>query len=325
MDHWRKYYLLLWLIGTFGKSESTGGCRDSGDVLFCSDIHTAIAAQESVKNRENELINPVRSLHISESSPDALKIILTRNLWADQLVFSELNEIRITKCHMRQIPFELLKDWSNFKILNMSDNLLEELDHMELHTRLPSVKILDLSMNNLKKINLKHEINMRIRLDCKYVIHACDSGILDMSYHDLTCGASDISISNNTCDQIRICDSCECNKFNNATRVDCNRRNLKDFPQRLPRDTKIVDLEGNQISDLSFASDDWKTVIFLNLSNNALESLDPLRTHLIILQNLRLLYLSKNRLTDIPSEVRRGLQDMDILRLGDNPCESMLK
>jgi len=114
-----------------------------------------------------------------------------------------------------------------------------------------------------------------------------------------------------------ICSLCDClTKESQSISVNCSNAGLSSVPQELPPQTKVVYLNGNDITDLAF-SPSWSSVIYLHLENNRIESLAGLEGNLYV-SNIRYLNLEGNRLPEIQAHVLRQL-NVDRIFLKDNP------
>ncbi|KAM9325633.1 asporin [Gastrophryne carolinensis] len=103
--------------------------------------------------------------------------------------------------------------------------------------------------------------------------------------------------------------------------VQCSDLGLSSVPNRIPRDTKLLDLQNNKIKeikekDLQGLSD--LSALFLN--NNKLYKVDPKAFQST--KKLRRLYLSHNQLTDIPSNLPKSLAE---IRIHDNKVKKVQK
>lgn len=115
-----------------------------------------------------------------------------------------------------------------------------------------------------------------------------------------------------------ICRTCRCFAVKEAIAVNCSGRGLTTIPEMLPLDTKIVHLDGNEITNITLPPppSNWASVLKLYLNNNSIGSFElKVKSY----SNLRTLHLQQNRLEEIPVHILEQLKHMDVLRLGDNP------
>ncbi|XP_027198476.2 protein singed wings 2-like [Dermatophagoides pteronyssinus] len=129
-----------------------------------------------------------------------------------------------------------------------------------------------------------------------------------------------------------ICQTCSCCLTNKHAKagyrylsVNCSGRNLESLPNRLPKNTKVLDLSGNRIRNLNPLSkyhhgelSKWAQLSRIILSNNLLESLDGLES----IRSIIYLDISGNLLTEIPYHIVNKVlssKKMDKLQIGNNP------
>ncbi|XP_028301989.1 asporin [Gouania willdenowi] len=121
--------------------------------------------------------------------------------------------------------------------------------------------------------------------------------------------------------------------------VQCSDQGLISIPEKIPEDTVIIDLQNNDITDIKEGDFKGLSKLYgLFLINNKISKIHPKAFR--NMDNLRLLYLSYNLLTEIPAnlppnviELRfhenqinriqknafKGLQKLHVLELGANP------
>lgn len=111
------------------------------------------------------------------------------------------------------------------------------------------------------------------------------------------------------------CTKCVC-FFKPSLHVNCSARGLTAFPKSLPTQTKVVDLEHNDIREISLTPE-WTSVIYLHLKDNRIESLNGLEGN-VFARNIRSLNLESNRLREVQARVLKQL-NVDQISLNDNP------
>lgn len=121
-----------------------------------------------------------------------------------------------------------------------------------------------------------------------------------------------------------ICSKCDCYSLRgNLLGLNCTNRGLTEIPARIPSNTKIVNFDHNSIERIDmekFGKQElsvWANVIHLSIRHNRLNSLDGL--NFTILNHVRLVNLTHNRLTWVPYELLSKMNKMDIVRIGSNP------
>ncbi|KAM9409178.1 asporin isoform 2-T2 [Pholidichthys leucotaenia] len=134
-------------------------------------------------------------------------------------------------------------------------------------------------------------------------------------------------------------ENCPANCICSPRVVQCSDKGLISVPEKIPEDTVMIDLQNNDITDIK--EDDFKglsKLYGLFLINNKISKIHPKAFR--NMDNLKLLYLSYNLLTEIPAnlppnvfELRfhenrisriqkdafRGLRKLHVLELGANP------
>ncbi|XP_066285550.1 uncharacterized protein [Branchiostoma lanceolatum] len=115
---------------------------------------------------------------------------------------------------------------------------------------------------------------------------------------------------------------CQCYKI--EKRVDCSHANLRSVPSPLPPDTVYLNLANNlirNISDTDFAN--LKNLQRLDLQNNLITNQGISKGALKGLDNVRILHLSDNKLSEIPLQLSRLAYSLRMLDLSGNTIQSL--
>ncbi|XP_022686932.1 uncharacterized protein LOC111259299 isoform X2 [Varroa jacobsoni] len=107
---------------------------------------------------------------------------------------------------------------------------------------------------------------------------------------------------------IKLCDVCSCSIHFDVD-VDCSRRNLRELPGELPRETTHLNVSGNSITSLRTGdgAGSYKSLKYLDASWNFIDQVDDYDPHIC---SLVLLDLSHNRLRNLPKVLVKELTDI---------------
>ena len=311
--------------------------ESQGYNLKCTDESLQSLLSLSASNQVNNLIRTVtcQMCHLTRFPSKLLSIAPQ----VESIDFSSDEIVEIGK-----IPRSI-----HLKHLNLSNNRIKSINLTDLVVSLPNLLTLDLSNNLINQISTSsnsfgslvtvvlssNPINCSDLSNIPFLKAVGDNGNIFIPQNETSTPNSFIATKTEArCSPIGplanatltaasefyttgVCRTCDCLLVRESSvLVNCSNRGLTHLPAKLPSSTKIVHLENNFIRSLS-APTSWDQVIYLYLSNNAIESLEGLEgTN--ILKNVRSLDISSNRLSQVPAHVLKQLQ-IDRLLLSDNP------
>ncbi|XP_035676486.1 uncharacterized protein LOC118415777 [Branchiostoma floridae] len=117
-------------------------------------------------------------------------------------------------------------------------------------------------------------------------------------------------------------EQCQCYKI--EKRVDCSHANLRSVPSPVPPDTVHLNLANNyikNISDTDFAN--LENLQRLDLQNNLISNQGISKGALKGLDNVRILHLSDNKLSEIPLQLSRLAYSLRMLDLSGNTIQAL--
>lgn len=262
--------------------------------------------------------------------------LTTLNISRNNLAFIEkesfkklqnLQQLDLSRNNLSTIDKDVFKDLANLVMLNLSDNQLNFLKSGSFNNS-PKLSELYLSGNPWM-------CDPQLDWLSDHVENKTGMMIMDFSSMHCLLPASKKHYSMTKWLSIRslereieksdLCKNCTCKEERSEwISVNCSSRNWTQLPRKLPIMTRSVHMENNRITSLFLpqnATAYWKTVAFLYLENNSIESLTRMEASKV-LKNLVTLHLNKNRLSEIPIHILDQFPNqMDQLHLSDNPWE----
>lgn len=248
----------------------------------------------------------LESLDLSDNYLRFINLPFTKSLLSLNVSKNLLQEINLQN---------LTKSYPNLKEIDFSNNLISKLEE-DFYFQLKNTLIESLFLNNnpwdcdtlqpMLLIENEEKFKNKVEMKCEKPLNK-----KGMNLNQL------IAVV-----QSKICSICDCRiNSKQALSVNCTNKGFKTFPQSLPVNTRVVILDRNKIENaLSVHHFDigWQNVSHLYLRSNNLSGLESLEMGKI-LKKLFVLDLRGNKLREIPYHILDQLSHLEVLYLGDNP------
>ncbi|KAF5293488.1 hypothetical protein FQA39_LY02973 [Lamprigera yunnana] len=314
---------ILWTsIKVYDCCDSTPGCNYflNGSTYSCSGM---LWIETKPPNARVELNTNTRILEICNLEREVLNLhkitiefpyLTNITVWQGNVstiagTFSPNNRIKVLQLRnllVRSLPSKSFNFLKNLEVLDLSGNHLQSLDNRTV-----------LEINRVPKTNLSSN-HWNCSLDLEWALNLNKSIVNNLT--DFTCyqspyaGKPVIAIAHIKKDVHDSCPKkCECSLPDVVTdpsnlelepiiEVNCSKRNFSDFPLTLPKKTKILLLDKNNLNNLSalILNHIYKDVQDVNLDNNFIDNIDGLEGSYWF-QHFRVLSLRNNLVTQLPT------------------------